>query len=215
MKLFYSVLVLLVLIACTVQTNIHFNEDFSGSLEYVIDMSAAASMMDDSIKNESIFEEEDIQETIGEFQNIDGISNVTTTENVDSAIYKISMDFNSIETLNTVLSTNDPVNDFLPDASKGENNPNLHFEHKKNKLYIHMMDLATLQREFRETADSDDYIDMGELFTYQLNFTFEQDLKKVKTKGAAAQKGNKIEFSLNMDELIEMEELDQDIKVVF
>ena len=41
-------------------------------------MSDAASMMDDSTKNDSIFEEQDMQETICKFRNTEGITNVTT-----------------------------------------------------------------------------------------------------------------------------------------
>jgi methionine synthase II (cobalamin-independent) len=214
MKLFYTFFALLAIVACTVQTNIHFNEDFSGNIEYVIDMSEAAAMLDDTAKTESIFEEEDMQEAVEDLKNMEGVTNVQTNEDLNNAVYKLSMDFNSIETLNKILSEGDPVSGFYGDLDNTEENQNLHFEQKKNKLYIHMMDLSELQKEFQESSEEESYMGAGELFTYQLNFTFEKEVKKIKTKGIATQSGDKVQFSLNMDQLIELESLDQDIQVV-
>ena len=214
MKLFYTFFALLAIVACTVQTNIHFNEDFSGNIEYVIDMSEAAAMLEDSTKTESLFEEKDMQEAIEDLKNMEGVTNVQTNEDLNNAVYKLSMDFNSIETLNKILSEGDPVADLYGDSDKKDENQNLHFEQKRNKLYIQMMDLSELQKEFQESAEEESYFGMGDLFTYQLNFTFEKDVKKIKTKGIATQSGDKIQFSLNMEQLIELENLDQDIQVV-
>jgi len=218
-NLFLALLATFLVTSCTVKINIQFKEDFSGNLEYVFDMSEMYGLIsDDTTKATSMLEDDsDMQASMDEMEAQDGISNVKLMEDLDKGIYSLSMDFVDIEALNEVLS-GDGLTGALMDDSAGKSAQELRFERKKNKLFIQLPNLEALQNDMKETQDSEDgNMAMMQMFdmNYELNISFQRDIKKMKTKGVATETGKNLQFKMNLTELLELDNYDQDINVTF
>jgi hypothetical protein len=211
-KLFLCAFTLAVISACTFRTNVHFNEDWSGSLEYVLDISPMNALMDDTTERVSLLDDPESGFSVSDYESIKGVSNVKLAEDLEAGIYTFSLDFADVDVLNRVIAGEDPFTGALNES--GEDGEPMRFELKKNKLAVHLGDFEKLN-ETLEEDESFAYSGMESMVNYEINLTFDRKIKKFKTKGATEQIGyNKVKFDMNFGALSDLAEVDQSIKLV-
>lgn len=222
MKILFTLLTTVAIIAsCTIKTNITFKEDFSGSLEYVFDMSEMYGMLGDTVNATSLLDEEgEMQASLDEMEAKEGISNVKLREELDKGIYYLSLDFADIEALNVILHDENPMTDGLGviDEDAGSSAiGGLQFNQKGNKIFVEMPDFQAFQESMNgEDEETQESMEMMKMmgFDYELNISFHKEVNKIKTKGNATASGNTVKFHMSLQELLELENYDQDIKII-
>ncbi len=210
------ILISFVFVSCTIEQNYHFNEDFSGSSETVMDFSLIMSMAPDSTKEEmgEIFEEADITELTEKFESTEGISNHAISEN-DGKV-QMKFDFTSIETLQNFCSS-------TGDNSIGElSNSNANWSLNGKKLTIDFTPDGDIMKELREDenmktldGDNEGLDSMDEMLTFNVKLSFDKKIKKVSSKmGVWDKEKNTVEFSFGIKEMMD-EKTDWKIVVKF
>ncbi len=164
-----KVLIILTIIFCnfcTIEQHVHFKKDFSGSVEYSIDISSLNSM--NSLLSEG---EESINDSLLKFDEqkllltqIEGISNVDYNTNNEKNTLTFKYDFSNLDVLNSAYN-------------KGEfgitnNQEHTYFIKKGKKLLYNMPELTENDKE-------NEYGEMMELFEYKLTISFDGKIKKV------------------------------------
>ena len=177
---FLSAIVLLA--SCTVTERIHFNADFSGNYEMVLDMSAmkAFSEIPDSLGNvqsEPMIPREQLDSMKLEFQNLQGISNLNINE--ENWIYTLSFNFTdpgALDGLNSELGL-DGGDDSKPGKPR--------FVWSKDKLDF-TVDLESLQETSQdaEVEQGEEDTGMNSMFTLSTIMSFDRPVESVKSDKA-------------------------------
>lgn len=178
--------VLLTNVSCTFHQDITFNEDYSGSMNYTIDMSALKALAGDEEgeeeESESIMDDEDLMDSMRELEKIDGISNVKMEEDEEKGIYVFGYDFANLDRLNESMAGSDML-------AEGNNEGHVYLKQKgKKKLIFKMPEMKGEGGEI----DTESMEGMEEMFKYELTMNFPKPVKKLKTKsGAVLTNGDK------------------------
>lgn len=178
MKYFLLSLSFIILLStsCSFQQKFHFNNDWSGSSELKIDMSQMIALSggvggaeEDSLDLFSDFKSENSLEDLGK---IPGITNVRMDENSKKGIFILTYNFENIDALNKSMASSDVLS-----GASSEKDHN-YFSVKKNKLIYQM---KTMDEE-EEVDGMKEVKEMKEMFKYDLIFSFEKSIKKIKSK---------------------------------
>lgn len=197
---FLSAIVLLA--SCTVTERIHFNADFSGKYEMVLDMSAmkAFAEIPDSMGNvqsEPIIPREQLDSMKLEFENLQGISNLNINE--ENWIYTLSFHFTDPGAL-------DGLNSELGLDGGDESKPGKpRFAWSKDKLDF-TVDLESLQETSKdaEVEQGGEDTDMNSMFTLSTILSFDRPVESVKSDKATLDKATgEVVISYNLQEAMD------------
>lgn len=180
-KLFFPLLmVLFAMSSCTIEQQVHFNNDRTGTNTTLIDMSGmmemAGEMGGDSTSDggESLFGSPEMQESLEEMRQMEGISNVRVEEDTKKGIYKIAMDFTDANMLN---QTGDPASMMGGNADGPKVAEDHQYWQFKGKKVIYDFPSEAFQ-ELKEDPEYDPSM-MG-MFQYKFTVSFDTPIKKVK-----------------------------------
>jgi len=192
---------IVLLASCTVTERIHFNADFSGNYEMVLDMSAmkAFAEIPDSLGNvqsEPAIPREQLDSMRSEFEKLQGISNLTINE--ADWIYTLSFNFTdpgALDGLNSELGL-DGGNETKPGKPR--------FSWSKDKLDF-TVDLESLQTatEGAEAGQGGEDAGMNSMFTLSTILSFDRPVESVKSEKATHDKASgEVVVSYNLQEAI-------------
>jgi len=171
--------------ACVIEQNYTFKKDFSGMFETRIDLSAVAESAGSEFGADTIFTPEALREMESTVMAFEGISNARSTfeNNVLSSAYS----FDGLTSLNAATKNADQTSQGMYTfSSKG-----------KTLLMKFNKDAASALI----SAESEAAMAM-EMFTFELNIYFEEEIKSVKGKKAEWDKGtNVIHISIPLKEI--------------
>ena len=193
-----GLVIAIIISSCSIKQNIHFNNDWSGSLKYDIDMGSLKSMLDDDTTgtagNLGSMMDGDFGETIKELQASSGLTNIIVTEDTIKGTIHMSMDFKDLETLNEVMSGTGLGN--VTGESSVENH--VYFKLKKNKLTYAIAPVEPNSKGGL-SGGMEGVEGMMSMMKFQLTFSFDREIKKVKTKTTASKSGSNNEVVWNPD----------------
>jgi hypothetical protein len=181
----------LLLASCSIQQQVHFNKDFSGTTTISVQMgnmmNMAKSLSKDSTEGRSF----DFEKDVKELESLTGISNVKFKKDNEGNVM-VSYDFADIETLNKTFgrtSINAPEND--PDFKA--------FEVRGKKLTYHAPKSYGM-----DVAEKEGNMDMlKNMLDYKLIFSFDRKIRKVDNKSATISEDKKsLTIEGNMDEMM-------------
>ena len=123
MKKLIILCICLLLTSCfEITEKIKHNNDQSGDYSLVVDFSSSwfktkSAIMLEEVDGVSIPNEEDIKSKLAQFRTeaskIKGVSNISTSYDFNTYIFKINFSYNSLETLNAVLNVMDKKNNLV------------------------------------------------------------------------------------------------------
>jgi hypothetical protein len=158
--------------SCAVEEKIYFNRDFSGTVNYKLDLSAMNSMMTvfDSTEGpkKSILDSIFAKDAFDLLQKIEGISSLNYNENRETGLIECSFNFSNLTALNTAFCQNTFLNGEAPAST---------FEYFSNKGNMLVFNTPTFPK-----TDAEEDNTMGDLFTYKFTFGFEKPVKKFDNK---------------------------------
>ncbi len=198
---FLSILVLLS--SCTIQENIHFNADFSGSYKIQVDMSAlmefGAAMADSTAEapQTAMFTQEQLDSIALEMAAINGLSNFNITE--ENYVLNMSMDFADVN----VFADMDLMALSAEETTK-PSKPRFELD-GKNLIYNFDADyIKNALGQGEEGAETEDDTGMNEMFNFQTVLTFDKPVDKVKSKiGEYNADSKEVVFNYNLKQAIE------------
>lgn len=208
LKRYSWIFAVILLASCSIQEEIHFNKDFSGKVSYTIDLSSMMSMAkafaEQDSSGESQTEDMDIpieqmEETLGKVQDIEGISNFESNSD-EKGIVKFSFDFANLDALNEAYNKANDSDGFGGFPSMGgmgtemeeeeESTPSApkefitHFAKKgKSLVYVPRKGIDSKEDENPEAAQMAKQ--MGDMLKLDIKFTFDRRVKKVDAQGMA------------------------------
>lgn len=163
----------------TIEENYAFKKDGSGSMEYVIDLSAFADIMksmkemsDDKGKDDEGIGEMDMKDEMTRIKGIKGISKVKVKEEKDGFVQRLSFRFADVNALNEALNV------LMPDSS-GQQKAFFSWEGST---------LVRTTNRFAEEMGSDlvpdgedttDVSGMLKMMQYKYSFAFAEDITEV------------------------------------
>lgn len=205
---------LILLTGCVYSDKIQFNEDFSGSVEYEIDMTQFMMMMKQMSENDtsmSVNEVQSVEEMVdslnkaGAFddaKNIDGIQNFQVEGQND--VIKMSFDFDNLEALNRAyqeINLTDAMGMGVKD--EGMNQP----EPPKTTIEFSLEgDTFTyLLKKPEESADEmGDPEQMAQMAQFNTTLSFAKNIKSVEADNIdVSQNGNEVSFSYDLGLLMD------------
>ena len=166
----------------TIEENYTFKKDGSGSMEYVVDLSAFADLMksveglsDEKSKDDGMGEM-DMKEEAGKLKGIKGISKVKIKEEKDGFVQRLSFRFADVDALNEALNV------LLPDSTGARHG---FFAWEGNTLVRtnnqHAEEMGSdLEQDGSDTTDMSGFL---KSMMYKYSFTFANDIVNT---GAAA-----------------------------
>lgn len=174
-KIFYLLFITLIS-SCTIEQHIHINADGSGHVNYTL-LSAGSESLNDIINNDSSGIEEgsveEVKDTMVDVMNdlgnklavITGISNVKVETDSKTGKYNLGFDYANISVLNKAHS------EYSQDA------PKMVAVFKLEKKKFCFDPVVSEKAKEQETDDG-----LGDLFKYNLTFSFEKKVKRVNNK---------------------------------
>ncbi|MFT5777880.1 MAG: hypothetical protein ACI837_000828 [Crocinitomicaceae bacterium] len=194
-NLLYIVCLSCLAFSCTIQQKIHFNRDWSGTMEYQVDLSSMKEMMEstaDSTDSGDFMNDPEMLAALDKMKSVEGISNVKYVES-DEDVLSYSYDFSSIDALNRSFGAGSIM------EMGGENNPSSSFILKGNKLTYQ---LAAVESPLEEEEEGEG---IGlEMINYELTISFDREIKKVTGEGTQISNGNTMELHTNFSELMKL-----------
>lgn len=173
MKFFYFLFAsVITLTSCSVKHDIQIQKNGSGKMAFTLDMSAMSGMMGETTgeKVPTILEDTVMQRKLKKLETMDGIKSVKISEK-SPGIYGLSYQFDSFDALNNSCSLM---------YSETENAILFSYFTRKDKKTI----VFTIPRNPVED-DSPDALTMLEGFTFEMNLTFAQKIKKLESENGA------------------------------
>jgi len=166
--LLYLVISLFILTNCSIEQHIHFNKDFSGTVNYKIDVSTMnlLSNLDStqektSWRNDSLFNFDTEMARLGQ---IPGISDLEFIDDSLNDIISFSYNFDNLDALNSSLANSN--------LTSAKDIGGTVFKKKGKTLTYVVNDIET-------TDTSGDVLSMMEYYKYKLILSFENEIKKV------------------------------------
>jgi hypothetical protein len=162
----------------TIEENYTFKKDGSGSMEYVVDLSAFADIMksmeglsDEKSKDDGMGEM-DMKEEAGKLKSIKGISKVKIKEEKDGFVQRLSFRFADVESLNEALNV------LLPDSTGARHG---FFAWEGNTLVRtnnqHAEEMGSdLEQDGTDTTDMSGFL---KSMMYKYSFTFAEPISEV------------------------------------
>ncbi|MBL4706406.1 MAG: hypothetical protein JKY54_17895 [Flavobacteriales bacterium] len=199
-SLVIGLIIAVLLSSCSIKQHIHFKKDWSGSIDYNIDMGTLKSMLDqDSTSTAGIGRllgaGGDYSETIKTLQESSGLSNIVLEEDTVNGTIHLSMDFKDLDVLNDVMGGTG-LGNFSGDSSdKGHT----YFSLNKNKLTYKMPPISPSVDNGMAGMEA-----MQSMMTFELKLSFDKKIKKVKTKTTASKSADSKEviWKPNFEKLI-------------
>ena len=191
MKALIYVALCLFVASCSIQQHVHFNEDWSGNVEYKIDLSGLKEMMEaaeDSTGAVDYLNDPELATSLKELEKMEGLSNVQIHQS-ESGLVSLSYDFATMEALNNSLNSTN----VMEGNEKGMETP------------LFTLKGHTLTYELPTTAaeESEESVTGLEMIEYSLIFSFDKKIKKLKEgEGATLTNEHTMEFKTTMDELL-------------
>lgn len=200
MKIFKFIVAILVLglSGCTIHEKIHFNNDFSGSCEYMIDFTMITAMVENDSSSNTDNEEmrEGLTELQTKMEQIEGISEVKFDADLESGIVRINYNFENTNALNEALSMEGY------DMDDPTANSRQKYSAKRNKL---IMEFYTVNNDSIE----DEAFSMMSMIEYVFEYSFDRGIKDFECNRddfVFTQEGNVIKQEGNFDDLMKMPE---------
>lgn len=200
---FLSILALLS--SCTIQENIHFNADFSGTYKIKVDMSAlmefGAAMADstEEAPQTAMFTQEQLDSIALEMTAVKGLTNFNISE--ENYVLNMSMDFADVN----VFADMDLMSSMSEETAKPAK-PRFEVS-GKNLIYNFDADYiknAMGQGETGAEGEAEDDMGMNEMFNFQTVLTFDKPVSKVKSKiGEYNADSKEVVFNYNLKQAIE------------
>jgi hypothetical protein len=162
----------------TIEENYAFKKDGSGTMEYVVDLSAFADMMksmeglSDTKDKDDGMGEMDMKDEADKLKKVAGISKVKVKEAEDGFIQRISFRFADVDALNRALNV------LLPDSSGTRHG---FFAWEGNTL-VRTNNLHAAEMGSGLTPDEGDTLDMSGMLKsmqYKYSFTFDKAIGEV------------------------------------
>jgi hypothetical protein len=218
-KIIKNLLVLSLLInfsACSVQQNFYFKEDFSGRVEYTLDMSMMGEFMKgmqgslpDSLKTGSDAQVEGFDKMLDSLLNLkipedkqkDGISNMKIV-NIDGNKYKIkfTFDFRDLNALNqAMLQTQGVTPDKDTEMFKMDG---------KKFVFTGVKFKATDVGQQQGNMKPEEMGEMDGFFTFQYKLVFDKEVRQAKGENCSLERdGNTVIFNVNYSNMTDEQKL--------
>lgn len=190
----------------TIEESYSFNADGSGTMNYTIDFTEFAAIMEQlnesgemgDVQGENEDPMNDLKsgfkEKLDLLDGIDGISNVKINQGTDKYVYALSYDFKDVDALNKALNK-------LINQEGAEEHV---FFKSKGKTLVRESILGDFGKELIGSENDADAagMEMAEMMLselkYNLKFTFEKGLKSVRTDASGVLTEDKKQYSLDM-----------------
>ena len=172
-----------------------FRADGSGSMTIELEMKEIKDLMQ-QVKNDANMEYNGIkfEKEEAHLKDIEGISNIKSTSDLDSFNFKLYFNFSSIESLNKALEA-------IYDSKNAE-----HITyHKKDFIIEHAIpsSFQTAQKEI----DPSKREELLSKVKYTLDLTFEKEIKKVVSDGSVRKTKNQVYISASLDSIAKLPDL--------
>ena len=206
---------LLAMSSCTIKQDIHFKEDMSGSNTMTFDYAETKSLLggfgdmgesgdeDNPLDfSDGIMDEESINEYNNGINIKDGLSNPHMTESNDAIVF--GFDFDNLDAL---MSFYEDAQEGGEGIESGLSQSWLAFNKNKKKMEV-TMDYSVFEELFEddEMADMKGMAEMMyESFVFDLNLTFDQEIKKVKGEGLGVydESSNSVRYNFNLSDIMD------------
>jgi hypothetical protein len=189
--------ILMIASGCSVQQDIRFNADYSGSMNIVIDMSALAELDETGSMMRDMKDSLDVSQT-PEVLGMEGISNVKVSMDTTTWQVRYSFDFANPDALNRALSYQD--NTLIPDTSgSGPKEVFSYFKVKGKKLIYSERPLKG-EVPGAEVVSSEEAAEMDAMFMFSFNITVPKKIKKVKGADVSKSDDNTVSWTRKMSE---------------
>jgi hypothetical protein len=162
----------------TIEENYTFKKDGSGTMEYVVDLSAFADMMKSvkglsgSADKDDGMGEMDMKDEAGKLKGVPGISKVKVKEEQDGFVQRITFRFADVDALNRALNV------LLPDSTGAGHG----FFAWEGSTLVRTNNLHAAEMGSGLTPDEGDTLDMSGMLKsmmYKYSFTFDQAIGEV------------------------------------
>ncbi len=208
--------------SCSVYTKVHFNKDYSGTYRTEIDMEELLMMaamfdttgtMDQADMMLELFDSLDSMGFTKQWDEMEGITNVYFEPIADKGIV-VEYDFANIAVLNESINS-------LAESMDMENmmgdqpvnvSPTTPSDHESFRLDKKTLSYSSPESEgspLGEMGELGDMgggdMDLGEMFTMKMEFTFDRKIKKVEAENMTIEKQEKqrVSASVDMDKIME------------
>ncbi len=185
------ILILFSLGSCiTIIEKYAINEDGSGKMEYLVDMSDMYDMMQ-TLSDEDDMEDLDVGQSfdavLPDLDLLGGISNAEMAGNPEKYVFGVRFDFNDIESLNTALGL----------LFEDDENTSTMFVKMKRRKFIryHAMSDEFSRDAFTGEEDNIDESvikDILDEVNYSINLDFENKVRRVKSKAEYQKQGDNV-----------------------
>ncbi|RMG23990.1 MAG: hypothetical protein D6730_13415 [Bacteroidetes bacterium] len=187
----------------TIEEIYEFNKNGSGFMEYKVDLSEMASLLEMAAEEEGTPMEEELsfKEVAKKLSGINGISAVNVIDDRENYLFGINFKFKNLQALNQAL------NKIMLDEEPGQA-PHTFFKMENNVISrTHMMNKAMDTKELLgEDESSEMAMAMLENMKYKLNFKFKKPVKVVYSAAEASIAGKKnreVKIEANFKQLAE------------
>lgn len=197
-NIFYLFCIAILMSSCSFEQKIHFNNDWSGDAQLVMDFSAMVAVMPPDSTGENPLSEmtDSFSEMQERLEAISGVSEVSIDIDKEGGKYDINFDFASIEALNKALSGGGDMSNLL------SNKEHTSFQLKgNNKLIFEVPNMSDLGED--KEIDTSQLGQAGQLMRYKIDFSFDRDVKKIKTKNGGVIKGERVIQDVGIDSMMD------------
>ena len=211
---------MIMLQSCSVYTKVHFNKDYSGTYRTEIDMEELLMMaamfdttgtMDQADMMLELFDSLDSMGFTKQWDEMEGITNVYFEPIADKGIV-VEYDFANIAVLNESINSLAESMDMENMMGDQPTNvaPTAPSDHQSFRLEKKTLTYSSPENEgspMGEMGDLGDMgggeMDLGEMFTMKMEFTFDRKIKKVEAENMTIEKQEKqrVSATVDMDEI--------------
>ncbi len=199
-------LIIISFVSCTITEKVHFNNDDSGYVEYIIDynkyVEMTGSSMDldiDSIMKASLESDK--------YNSLEGISDFKFNNDKNRNELNISYNFKNISALNKVIQETSELAYGADEDNTSETKVKKEFIRKGKKLIY-------LSPKMEKDSTTESMESISEFFNYNLIISFDKEIQKVKNENAIISGDRKsVTLKGNLFEILS-KEYDSDVTII-
>lgn len=199
-------LIIISFVGCTITEKVHFNNDDSGYVEYIIDYSTYVDMAGSSMD----IDIDSIMEATLEgykYNSIEGISDFKFSNDKNSNELYISYNFKNITALNKVIQETSELAYGVDKDKTSETKVKKEFIRKGKKLIY-------LSPKMEKDSTTESMEGISEFFNYNLIISFDKEIQKVKNENAIISGDRKsVTIKGNLFEILS-KDYDSDVTII-